>query len=216
MKFTLQHLRELIARGESETLEFKKRTTHPSRISRTLASLANTRGGQVLVGVEDNGRVVGVRDAEEERFLLGQAAAQYVDPPLSLRVEEVETDDDDRPVLVVSVAESSHKPHRARVGENDWRGYVRVGDQSVQTSQLTEKVLRNEPPPAERLEWLPLSRHEQAALDYVRQQPRLTLTQYVKLINVSKRRAHRMLIKLVLHGYLRYHDKEKEPYYTKA
>lgn len=215
MKFTVQYLRELIARGEGEMLEFKKRTTQPNRISRTLASLANTRGGHLLVGVDDNGRLVGVRDAEEERFLLQQAAAQYVDPPLPLQFEEVE-DDAGQTVLVVTVAESPRKPHRALVGDDDWRSYVRVGDQSVQTSQLTEKVLRNEPPPETRLEWLPLSRHEQAALDYVRQQPRLTLPQYAKLINVSKRRAHRMLIKLVLHGYLRYHDKEKEPYYTKA
>lgn len=215
MKFTLQYLRELIAQGEGEMLEFKKRTTHPSRISRTLVSLANTRGGQVLVGVDDDGRLVGVRDAEEERFLLRQAAGQYVDPPLPLQFDEVE-DDAGRVVLVVTVAESPRKPHRALVADDDWRGYVRVGDQSVQTSQLTEKVLRNEPPPESRLEWLPLSRHEQAALDYVRQQPRLTLPQYMKLVNVSKRRAHRMLIKLVLHGYLRYHDKEKEPYYTKA
>jgi predicted HTH transcriptional regulator len=212
MAFTLQQLRELIATGEGETLEFKKRTTHPTRISRTLASLANSRGGRVLVGVEDNGRIVGVRDPEEELFLLRQAAEHYVEPPLTLRVEELETDE--RTVLVVTVPESARKPHRALVGEDDWRGYVRVGDQSVQTSQLTEKVLANESP-TDRLEWLPLSPHEQAAVDYVRHYPRLTLPQYMRMINVSKRRAHRMLIKLVLHGYLRYHDKEKEPYYTK-
>ncbi|GAB2939816.1 hypothetical protein GCM10027048_00020 [Hymenobacter coalescens] len=207
-------MRELIAQGEGESLEFKKRTTHPSRISRTLASLANARGGRVLVGVEDNGRIVGVRDAEEERYLLREAATHYVDPPLTLRLDEVDVDG--CTVLVVTVAESAHKPHRARVGNDDWRGYVRVGDESVQTSQLTEKVLRRDPPPGSQFEWIPLSRHEQAALDYVRLHPRLTLGQYEKLINVSKRRAHRMLIKLVLHGYLRYHDKEKEPYYTKA
>ncbi|OON69341.1 helix-turn-helix domain-containing protein [Hymenobacter sp. CRA2] len=214
MAFTLSQVRELIAQGESGTLEFKKRTTHPTRISRTLASLANAHGGQILVGVEDNGRLVGVLDAEEERYLLLQAAQHYVDPPLTLRIDEVEHDA--RAVLVVSVAESTRKPHRALVGPDDWRSYVRVGAESVQTSQLTERTLRNEPPPGSTLEWLPLSRHEQAALDYVRQHPRLTLPQYVKLINVSKRRAHRMLIKLVLHGYLRFHDKEKEPYYTKA
>ena len=46
------NLHELIARGEGEELEFKQKTTHPHRISRTLVSLANTRGGQVLVGVD--------------------------------------------------------------------------------------------------------------------------------------------------------------------
>ncbi|UYZ59929.1 AlbA family DNA-binding domain-containing protein [Hymenobacter latericus] len=213
MAFTAQRLRELIARGEGDTLEFKKRTTHPTRISRTLASFANSRGGRILIGVEDNGRIVGVRDAEEEIYLLRQAAEQYVMPPLPFRVEEVE--DDERIILVVTVAESQRKPHKALVADDDWRGYVRVGAESVQTSQLTEKVPTNEQPES-RFERIPLSRHEEAALDYVRKNPRMTLDQYTKLINVSKRRAHRMLIKLVLHGYLRYHDKEKEPYYTKA
>ncbi|KUG08779.1 AlbA family DNA-binding domain-containing protein [Solirubrum puertoriconensis] len=213
MGFTAQRLRELIAKGEGETLDFKKRTTHPTRISRTLVSFANSQGGRLLIGVEDNGRIVGVRDAEEEIFLLRQAAEHYIMPPLQLRIEEVE--DDARIVLIVTVSESSRKPHKALVAADDWRGYVRVGDESVQTSQITEKVLANEQPES-RFEKIPLNKLEEAALDFVRKHPRLTLDQYSKLINVSKRRAYRMLIKLVLHGYLRYHDKEKEPYYTKA
>jgi len=134
------NLPELIAQGEGEELEFKQKTTHPHRIARTLVSLANTRGGKVLVGVDDAGRVVGVRDAEEELFVLRDAAQHYVEPPLTaLRFEEVEADS--RTVVVVTVPESPYKPHRAQVAPDDWRGYVRVRDASVQTSGLTEKVL---------------------------------------------------------------------------
>ena len=137
-------LHELIARGEGEELEFKQKTTHPHRISRTLASLANTRGGQLLVGVDDAGRVVGVRDAEEELFVLREAAAHYVEPPLTtLRYQELE--EDGRIVLLVQIPESSHKPHRAQVAPGDWRSYVRVRDASVQTSSLTEKLLERQP-----------------------------------------------------------------------
>ncbi|MDO7887316.1 RNA-binding domain-containing protein [Hymenobacter cheonanensis] len=207
------NLRALISQGEGERLEFKKKTTHPTRIARTLASLANTHGGQVLVGVDDDGRVVGVRDAEEEMFVLRDAAAHYIDPPLTLQFREVETEDE-LIVLVVSVAESFNKPHRAQVAPGEWRGYVRVRDESVQASSLTEKVLARQQPEA-RLEKLPLSKDELRVLDYLKTtQPRITVAQYTKLINVSRRRAYRTLIKLVLHGYLRYHDKEKEPYYT--
>ncbi|TDN37984.1 ATP-binding protein [Hymenobacter sp. UV11] len=206
-------LRALISQGEGERLEFKKRTTHPTRISRTLSSLANTHGGQVLVGVDDDGRVVGVRDAEEEMFVLREAAAHYIDPPLTLHFREVETDDD-HIVLVVSVAESQNKPHRAQIAPGEWRGYVRVRDESVQASSLTEKILERQQPEAG-LEKLPLNKDELHVLDYLNtKQPRITVAQYTKLINVGHRRAYRTLIKLVLHGYLRYHDKEKEPYYT--
>jgi predicted HTH transcriptional regulator len=202
-------LQELIRQGEGEQVEFKKKTTHPTRISRTLASLANTRGGYVLVGVDDDGRIVGVRDATEEIHVLREAATHYVEPPILLTFKEVE--EDNRTVLIVMVRESSQKPHRAQVAEGDWRGYVRVRDQSVQTSSLTEKVLEQQEP---RFEQIPLNKDELAVLDYLRSHPRITLSQYQKLINVGQRRAYRTLIKLVLHGYLRHHDKEKEVYYT--
>ncbi len=206
-------LHDLIARGEGEELEFKQKTTHPHRISRTLVSLANTRGGQVLVGVDDAGRVVGVRDAEEEVFVLRDAAAHYVEPPLTnLHFREVENEQG-RMVLIVTVPESVHKPHRALVGPDDWRGYVRVRDASVQTSGLTEKLLERQQPES-RFEKIPLSKQELAVINYLKTHPRITLPQYMKLVNFSKRRAYQTLIKLVLHGYIRHHDKEKEPYYT--
>lgn len=205
-------LHELIARGEGEELEFKQKTTHPHRISRTLVSLANTRGGQVLVGVDDAGRILGVRDAEEELFVLREAAERYIEPPLTtLHYQEME--EDGRTVLIVTVPESTHKPHRAQVAPNDWRGYVRVRDASVQTSGLTEKVLERQQPEA-RFEQIPLNKQELAVIDYLASHPRITLAQFMKLVNFGKRRAYQTLIKLVLHGYIRHHDKEKEPYYT--
>jgi predicted HTH transcriptional regulator len=206
-------LYELIARGEGEELEFKQKTTHPSRISRTLVSLANTRGGQVLVGVDDAGRILGVRDPEEELFVLREAARHYVEPPLtSLRYQEVE--EDGRTVLIVTVPESLNKPHRAQVAPDDWRGYVRVRDASVQTSGLTEKLLERQQPEA-RFEKIPLNKQELAVIDYLKTHPRITLGQFMKLVNFGKRRAYQTLIKLVLHGYIRHHDKEKEVYYTR-
>jgi predicted HTH transcriptional regulator len=209
----MSDLEQLIRQGEGEQLEFKKKTTHPSRISRTLVSLANTRGGRVLVGVDDDGRIVGVRDAEEEMYLLRQAAEHYADPPLTLRIKELEQDG--RTILVVTVPESPHKPHRAQVAEGDWRGYMRVRDESVQTSQLTEKALqRHNSLAMPRLEKLPLNKEELAVLEYLRANPRITLPQYMKLLNIGKRRAFRTLIKLTLHGYIKHHDKEKEVYYT--
>ena len=206
-------LHDLIARGEGEELEFKQKTTHPHRISRTLVSLANTRGGQVLVGVDDAGRVLGVRDAEEELFVLRDAAAHYVEPPLTtLSYHEVENDTG-RTVLIVTVPESLNKPHRALVGPNDWRGYVRVRDASVQTSGLTEKLLQRQQPESTFAK-IPLNKQELAVIDYLKTHPRINLAQYMKLVNFGKRRAYQTLIKLVLHSYIRHHDKEKEPYYT--
>ena len=204
----LDEVRRMILRGENDTVDFKQRITKPDKIARTLVSFANTRGGIILVGVKDNGYICGI-DPEEELHTLRLASEHYCDPPVALDYEEVESDD--RTVLVVTVHESKSKPHFAKVKEDDWRGYVRVKDTSVQTSDLVNKTLLNEHPVFEKL---PLDRHENAVLEYLQTAPRITLKQYMKLANLSQRRAYRTLVKLVIHGYLRLHDKEKEDYYT--
>ncbi|WP_439883062.1 AlbA family DNA-binding domain-containing protein [Pontibacter sp. MBLB2868] len=204
----LEELKRLILRGENDTVDFKQRVTQPQKIARTLVSFANTRGGMVLIGVKDSGYICGI-DPEEEKHTLDQAAAFYCDPPVKLHYEEV--DSDNRTVLIVTVPESSQKPHFAKVKDDDWRGYVRVKDTSVQTSKMVNKVLQQE---TETFEKLPLQKHEHILLNYLQEHPRVTLKQYMKAANLSERRAYRTLVKLVLHGYIRLHDKEKEAYYT--
>jgi predicted HTH transcriptional regulator len=204
----MDELERLIWQGENDKVDFKQRVTRPDKIARTMVSFANTRGGIILIGVKDNGTINGV-DPEEEKHVLHLAANFYCDPPVAITYEETEIED--KVVLKVIIQESSLKPHFAKVKDNDWRGYVRVNDTSVQTSKMVNKVLQQEIPMFERQ---PLNRHELSALELLQKQPRLTLKQYMKAANLSERRAYRILVKLVIHGYLRLHDKEKENYYT--
>ncbi len=203
-----EELQRLIALGENDTLDFKQRVTQPDKIARTLVSFANTRGGMILVGVQDDGTVSGI-DPEEEKYTLQLAADFYCDPPVPVHYEEVE--EEAFTILKVIIPESSHKPHYAKVRPDDWRAYVRVRDTSVQTSKMVDRALATESP---QFEPLPLARHELAVLEHLQKQPRITLKQYMRLSNLSERRAYRTLVKLVIHGYLRLHDKEKEAYYT--
>jgi len=206
----MDELQRLIWEGENDGVDFKQRITKPEKIARTMVSFANTRGGIILVGVKDNGYVTGV-DPEEEKHTLQLAADFYCDPPVQVEYEEMEQDS--RIVLKVTIPESIHKPHFAKLKEDDWRGYVRVKDTSVQSSKMVNKVLQQEP---EQFERLPLNRHEEAVLEYLRLHPRITVRQYMKLANLSERRAYRILVKLVIHGYILLHDKELEDYYTLA
>ncbi|TPE45916.1 AlbA family DNA-binding domain-containing protein [Pontibacter mangrovi] len=205
----MDELQRLIWEGENDTVDFKQRVTKPEKISRTLVSFANTRGGIILVGVKDNGYVTGI-DPEEEKHTLQLAADFYCDPPVQLQYEEIEQDG--KMVLVVRVPESSHKPHFAKLKEDDWRGFVRVKDTSVQTSKMVNRVLEQQQD--HQFEPLPLNRHELALLEYLKFHPRITLSQFMKMANLSERRAYRILVKLVIHGHLLLHDKEKEDFYT--
>jgi predicted HTH transcriptional regulator len=181
----------------------------PDRIARTLASFANTRGCIILVDVMDNGQVSGI-DSEEEKHMLELAANVYCNPPVKIFFKEVQTEDD-KTVLKVIIPESVEKPHKVKMNEGDWRGYIRVKDKTVQTSDLVEQVLKIET--EEKI--LPeFDLQETALIDYLKANRQITQKQFMKLVNISERSAYQILIRMVLHGAIRLHGKEKENYFT--
>ena len=56
---TIDELNQLIAQGESETLELKKSTGQRSRAMETLCAMLNGEGGSVVLGVNDQGVACG-------------------------------------------------------------------------------------------------------------------------------------------------------------
>lgn len=60
---TPEELRQLIARGESTTIEFKE--SFGNEAIQTIGAFANTLGGTVLIGVTDQGRAVGCTVSDE-------------------------------------------------------------------------------------------------------------------------------------------------------
>jgi len=60
---TLDQLTDIIAKGEQLDIEFKSdRRTMPDReIYEEVVSLANSKGGVLLIGIEDDGAITGTR-----------------------------------------------------------------------------------------------------------------------------------------------------------
>ncbi|MGC9104093.1 MAG: helix-turn-helix domain-containing protein [Candidatus Methanodesulfokora sp.] len=44
---------------EGETLEFKRSLSDFDEILATISAFSNTKGGRILVGVDDDGRIIG-------------------------------------------------------------------------------------------------------------------------------------------------------------
>ena len=65
----LNHIQQLIAKGESDILDFKKTISSANKIAKTMSSFANHKGGTLLIGVNDNGTISGVR-SEDEKYML--------------------------------------------------------------------------------------------------------------------------------------------------
>lgn len=107
----LSELQELIGRGESLNLEFKRsdENLRPEIIAKEIVAFANMRGGTILIGVEDNGDISGIRRKNLQEWLVDTVIGHHVRPRVFIEYQEVDTEGGR--VAVVEVQESNAKPH---------------------------------------------------------------------------------------------------------
>jgi ATP-dependent DNA helicase RecG len=97
-----KRLMDLIALGEGFTTEFKRANT--SNLGREICAFANATGGVILIGVSDNGEIVGVGKHNRLKSEV-QAIARSADPPIAVDVESAGN------VLLVTVPAQHSKPY---------------------------------------------------------------------------------------------------------
>jgi predicted HTH transcriptional regulator len=198
--------------GEGVQLDFKKTITHVHKIAKTMVAFANNKGGKILIGVMDDGGIKGVKSEEEEKYQITKAAQFYCSPPLEPKFSEYYFDG--ATVVLVEIEASETKPHYALGEDQKWWAYIRVKDKSVLASKIVLDVLKKESKGESAL--IEFSSKEKALLEYLELNERITLKEYCNLINISRRRASRILVNLVLSGVIRVHSSEKTEFYTAA
>ncbi len=211
-------LKNLIEEGEGFETEFKRRISSAEKIARTLISFANTKGGYILFGVDDDGTICGVESEKSEVELIEIAAKDFCDPPVELEIDFVPFDGKD--VIVCYVKESRSKPHyflgtNTRDEVENTRVYIRVNDNTMLASKEVVKILRDENPETPPLK-ITIGENERRLFRYLETHQKITLREFGRLVNISDRRASRILVGLVRTGLLRIHTHEKEEYYTLA
>jgi predicted HTH transcriptional regulator len=209
----IHDVKMLIEEGEGFELEFKRKVSSPKKIAKTLSSFANTKGGIILFGVDDDGSIVGVESEKTELGLIEESAQIYCDPPVALFIKIVPHNR--RDVIVATVNESKTKPHYVVDEDGMRKVFIRVNDNTVIASKEVVKVLRDERPEKPPLK-LTIGENEKRLFEYLEIHPRITVSEYSVLINVSIRRASRILTTLVRAGVVRIHTLEKTDYFTLA
>ena len=177
---------QLIKEGEGLTIEFKRTIDSPFKIAKTIVSVANTSGGSLLIGVADHGAIMGVQSELRELQKLEKALVKLIEPEL---VVQIKTENlDSKKVLRVTVNESEDKPHHALNEKGERIIYIRVKDKSMPIPRLllyngadteTEKLLA--------------TRHVKTLITYLKETDSVTAKVFSKIINISEKRAERML-----------------------
>jgi predicted HTH transcriptional regulator len=204
------NIKRLILEGEGVTLDFKKTITSCEKIAKTMISFANNKGGRLLIGVADDGRIPGVKSEDEEKYMISRAAHLYCKPTLEPVFEEIYVDE--KIVLVVEIPVSDIKPHYALGEDKKWWVYVRVEDKSLLASSIVVEVLKRGS--KEQGVFLEYSINEKMLLEYLEANQRITAREYSTMLSLSRRNTQRILVNLVLSGIIKLHTTEKEEYYT--
>lgn len=103
---------EWIARGEDSRTQFKQDVRNPESLAGDLVAFSNSKGGKIIIGVSDQGVVVGLSAEDIRRInqLLSNTAANLVRPSINPTTENIETAAGQL-VIVVSVREGLSKPY---------------------------------------------------------------------------------------------------------
>ena len=111
----------MVRGGEDTYLELKVKLSNPERIAQGVVALANTGGGVIVFGVNDQLRVEGVDHPEEVQDELVRICREEIVPPLIPFIDRLAFDSGRR--IVALDVQGKQRPYRTR----DGKFFVRIG-----------------------------------------------------------------------------------------
>ncbi len=104
-------LKETIKRKEGERLEFKSSGADPRRLTEIVASFANSDGGTILVGVNDDTQVQGTKIGRGTIENITNTITDNTDPVIYPKITTPTIDG--KKIISIEVSSSDEKPHLA-------------------------------------------------------------------------------------------------------
>ena len=138
---TRTELMRLVRGGEDTFLELKVKLSNSERIAQEIVALANTGGGIIVFGVNDQMRVEGIEDGENVQDELVRICREEVIPSLIPFIDRIAFDNGRR--IVALDCNGRRRPYRTR----DGRFFIRVGAEKREASPEELATLLDETRP---------------------------------------------------------------------
>jgi ATP-dependent DNA helicase RecG len=137
---TASDIQKIIKQGEGLSVEFKEaRDKVPSSLYETVVSFANTNGGIILLGVDDDGMVTGIQPDDKVKFLKNITTAlnttDNVNPALCLNPKALEYKG--QTIIVIQVPASSQvHDHAGRIYIREYEVDIDITKNQYQIRKL--------------------------------------------------------------------------------
>lgn len=121
-------------RLENKTTEFKRAYTEDLKYA--VVAFANTDGGKIYIGINDDGSARGVKDTDETMLRITNMIRDVVRPDVTMFTECAVEEIDGQPVIVVNVQRGTARPYYlSGKGVRPEGVYIRQGASSVPASE---------------------------------------------------------------------------------
>jgi predicted HTH transcriptional regulator len=207
----LFELRRLAYEGEGIQLEFKRRAAHPEKVVREMIAFANTNGGTLLVGVDDDGTIPGIKYPDEESMGI-EDMLRFCRPKLVYQ-ETILAISENRYVIRYDIPQGDKRPHFFELKNELPVAYVRMADMSIKASaEMQEIIKRSKKKKDIRFTY---GEQEKLLMEYLQDHQTITLSQFRELAKLNRFKASRKLILLVLADVLKITASEKGDVYSR-
>jgi len=107
-------LLEIVKKGEDSFIEFKEEMSHQDDLAAEIVAFANTEGGKLIIGVADDGEILGVTDFDKEMQRIDNICANNCEPTVYTTIEKLIIDD--KKILIVKIPKGTQRPYRTNRG----------------------------------------------------------------------------------------------------
>ncbi|MCX6171319.1 MAG: putative DNA binding domain-containing protein [Flavobacterium sp.] len=135
-----QQIKQIISLGEGKQIEFKSaKQSVPSDLYETIVSFSNTEGGTLLLGIEDDGTVSGIKEEFKNKILKDLVSSinspDCINPPLYLQPVPVKVDGVWIIAMQVPVSSQVHD-HKKEIYIREYESDLNITDQRQRVSDL--------------------------------------------------------------------------------
>ena len=205
-------LRKLVSQGEGQHLEFKRKASYPDKIVRELIAFANTKGGILLIGVDDDKSIPGVKFPDEESIVVHNELKKHCRPGMAFH-ESVIPISENRYVLQWHIPRSDRRPH-FYVSDEEKISFVRQNDQSIKASrEMCEIIRRSKSVNGTKLIY---GEAEQKIIHFLDTQPSINLQEFSRITGLNRYMASRKIIRLVLSNILKITPTDKGDLFSRV
>ncbi len=112
----MSDLQQRILNGEDSFSQFKVNITNSDKLASELVAFSNAKGGWLIIGVDDDSKIVGLDSSDIKRLnqLIGNVINVNIIPPIYPLVEIVNIED--KKILIIQVDEGVNKPYSTNNG----------------------------------------------------------------------------------------------------